>query len=400
MSIDNNNFIDSNYRISYKAIHNYIIQLNESENCCPEYAALSFEEWKNKTKIIAECSFCDGEICSPSSLIIHIKISGYAWHGVYGLSADKYGIYRKLITTYKPINDGDKLFDIELLENHFCNKPLYVIDKFSQTTTLKWESLGIRKLYNRFNEKLLQGYVCLASANKKCIFFTLNNISGTDYIILNLHKESSKLKKDDVFKILLESGTVISLPIKENPYYTFSSSELLLGKRFETKIPIAQSDLLKMRDERICDWKLICQTGGEVVGILDSFEGYEFLSNKYLINTLVSDYLTEVAKLDVYSPLESNSIDEMNQKCSVYLMVDTVNSFYKIGISNKPSYRERTLQSEKPTIEIVTSKQYPTRGIAENIEKALHKTYFAKNIRGEWFNLNEKDVSDIIVTLS
>ena len=86
-------------------------------------------------------------------------------------------------------------------------------------------------------------------------------------------------------------------------------------------------------------------------------------------------------------------------ECYVYLMHDTTNGFYKIGISNNPEYRERTLQSEKPTIELIQAKQYPSRSIAEAIESSLHKVFAEKRIRGEWFTLDERDVDKIKRTL-
>lgn len=85
--------------------------------------------------------------------------------------------------------------------------------------------------------------------------------------------------------------------------------------------------------------------------------------------------------------------------CSVYLMHDTRNGFHKIGISKTPTYREKTLQSEKPTIELICSKEYPSRKIAEAIESALHKVYENNRIRGEWFDLSEKDILIIRETL-
>ena len=91
---------------------------------------------------------------------------------------------------------------------------------------------------------------------------------------------------------------------------------------------------------------------------------------------------------------------ESDEACFVYLMVDTTNRFHKIGISNQPQYREHTLQSEKPTIELICAKQYPTRAIAEAIESSLHKTYGSKRIRGEWFALTEQDVADLKKALS
>jgi hypothetical protein len=80
-------------------------------------------------------------------------------------------------------------------------------------------------------------------------------------------------------------------------------------------------------------------------------------------------------------------------------MQDTTNSYYKIGISNNPDYRERTLQSEKPTIEMIACKKYPTRKIAASIESALHTAYSQQRLRGEWFNLTDADVAAIIETL-
>ena len=80
-------------------------------------------------------------------------------------------------------------------------------------------------------------------------------------------------------------------------------------------------------------------------------------------------------------------------------MQDMATCFFQIGISNHPKYREHTLQSEKPTIELICAKQYPSRAIAEAIESALHKAYTEKRLRGEWFILDSKDICDIVLTL-
>lgn len=86
--------------------------------------------------------------------------------------------------------------------------------------------------------------------------------------------------------------------------------------------------------------------------------------------------------------------------CYVYLMHDTTNHYFKIGMSNDPKYRERTLQSEKPTIDTIIAKRYPIRSIARNIEKALQNTYMDKHVRGEWYRLERIDVEHLIESLS
>ena len=72
----------------------------------------------------------------------------------------------------------------------------------------------------------------------------------------------------------------------------------------------------------------------------------------------------------------------------VYLMQDTTNDFYKIGRSKEPRYREKTLQSEKPTIELL----FCFEGSRKD-EKYLHECFKEKRIRGEWFRLDDDDIA-------
>jgi hypothetical protein len=69
-------------------------------------------------------------------------------------------------------------------------------------------------------------------------------------------------------------------------------------------------------------------------------------------------------------------------------------------MSNNPEYRERTLQSEKPTIVKLCAKEFPNRAIAGAFESALHKTFESKRLRGEWFELDDNDITAIIMSLS
>lgn len=81
--------------------------------------------------------------------------------------------------------------------------------------------------------------------------------------------------------------------------------------------------------------------------------------------------------------------------CNVYLMLDSTNGYYKIGMSNNPEYREKTLLGEKPTISLLAYRKYPSRIIASSIENALHNAFSSKRVRGEWFRLDDYDVWQI-----
>jgi hypothetical protein len=65
-----------------------------------------------------------------------------------------------------------------------------------------------------------------------------------------------------------------------------------------------------------------------------------------------------------------------------YIMKDKTNNLYKIGSSKNPKVREKTLQSEKPSIILVKIWD-------KNIETRLHNLYSEFRIRGEWFKLSK-----------
>lgn len=77
-------------------------------------------------------------------------------------------------------------------------------------------------------------------------------------------------------------------------------------------------------------------------------------------------------------------------KTYVYVMIDHNTKYFKIGRSNSPLKRERTLQSEKPTIELIHKFE-----CEYGIEKELHNKFNDKKIRGEWFKLDDNDIKYI-----
>ena len=138
----------------------------------------------------------------------------------------------------------------------------------------------------------------------------------------------------------------------------------------------------------------ICTPEGDIF----EYEAEPFFYDNF--KKFVKVYYDAIVKCDASLKYDIGESSRVAEACFVYLMHDLANDYYKIGISNNPAYRERTLQSEKPTIELVMAKEFPVRRIAEAFEAALHKTYEAKRLRGEWFRLNSSDVEDLIKALS
>lgn len=84
-----------------------------------------------------------------------------------------------------------------------------------------------------------------------------------------------------------------------------------------------------------------------------------------------------------------DSFSKHNLQKKTYLMTDKNTGLTKIGYSIDPSKREKTLQSEKPTIVCIFV-------LDRNVERELHNDYATKRIRGEWFKLTNEDISNIV----
>lgn len=74
----------------------------------------------------------------------------------------------------------------------------------------------------------------------------------------------------------------------------------------------------------------------------------------------------------------------------VYIMLNKATGLYKIGMSNNPKYRERTLQSQEPEI-VLLNKWVGGR----KVETFLHNYFNNKRVRGEWFRLEQDDILKI-----
>lgn len=83
------------------------------------------------------------------------------------------------------------------------------------------------------------------------------------------------------------------------------------------------------------------------------------------------------------------------KKGFIYLMRNKRNGMTKIGWSINPEFREKTLQSEEPEIEMIA--KFPGSLEAEG---ELHTLFIDQRVRGEWFNLSEEQITEVILNRS
>ena len=139
--------------------------------------------------------------------------------------------------------------------------------------------------------------------------------------------------------------------------------------------------------------KLACTDGIWDVDFRDEFK---ILETKHYSECLeFSNYLFE----NKFQELKKTSRVK-NKACFVYLMIDNKTGHYKIGISNNPKYREKTLRSEDPDIQTLSARKLVNRSLARNLEKKLHQKFNEKKVRGEWFDLTPTEVNQVISILN
>jgi hypothetical protein len=121
--------------------------------------------------------------------------------------------------------------------------------------------------------------------------------------------------------------------------------------------------------------------------------------NYYLNDNLTDEEIydrnidsSEIYQQRFYEYAKSIPKRQKDDRGYIYLMKDNRNGLIKIGYSKYPEFREKTLQSEVPDIEMI----YYNFGRMK-LEKELHKSYNHKRIRGEWFDLNNNDIEQIKV---
>ena len=215
------------------------------------------------------------------------------------------------------------------------------------------------------------------------------------YIVLSYDKKEIKLDKSISFLMLFDDGNVLSLKPETKP-----SNDIC-------RLRLSTANMNVLENSQFIKWRIIDKEGNILAQGKNSCCSHFKTSDNNSKN--ISSIAFQKFIRDFRKVIKENvSIDKLeeqeneitnNNSCYVYLMIDTTNNFHKIGISNNPKYREHTLQSDKPTIELLCAKEYPSRDIATAIESSLHQVYAPKRIRGEWFNLEETDIENIKQTL-
>lgn len=335
----------------------------------------------------------------------------------YQVKANKSGLFFKF-----PLSDTKSLSidDIYTMDIHrvpiggiYRTKKEFAQSLYKNKTTIEIDHFN--------NEKYIScEYVCKPTMEElpHTIFYNFNTLKhqtikinpyisivliyekGKGYIEFEYCKKMINIKKGDSISFLSDNNHVLDFVVTNKPY---KKSEKSIYQYFKCQLYIEDIDFFL--NEKITEWKISFNSDDRPT-LHNKIDCKENMFTSLLLRYFVTDYINLVhQEVPEYRFPHKSLVSESTKGtyqfdwCYVYLMKDLANGYYKIGISNKPEYRERTLQSEKPSIELLCAKKFPSRQIAESIESALHSTFGNKRIRGEWFMLDEFDVATLCETL-
>lgn len=297
---------------------------------------------------------------------------------------------------------------VSLITHHYLFLDQEERDEFDGTISLTWETS--RRLPKcEEDESYMDEYPGLEmkADEEKYIIVSLELKNSIPYIVFSVDSKKIRLNNGDSIDMQFVgidgSKTVLNFPITRNRIEKKVSN--VYDNSFYCEL--SQDDISCMMNNDCVSWRVRFskQPFMSVVGTNESiwcpkeYSGDVFRKYASIFMEMIEELQNEYT-ISFSSNSNSKPAVAINETCFVYLMVDTSNGYFKIGISNDPEYREHTLQSEKPTIEKLCAKEYPNRTIASAIESALHKAYESKRLRGEWFALDADDVNAIIATLS
>lgn len=156
--------------------------------------------------------------------------------------------------------------------------------------------------------------------------------------------------------------------------------EFLYPQKFEGMFYVDEEIFLKVQD-------------GTGISLLDIWfmDSYLIGCQNYSLNVRGKTYLSSTAIFFLKESQQTifESFKKGKLKSQTYLLWDSISGYYKIGKSIAPSKRIQHLSSGSPNLTVLMS-------CKENIETKLHRKFSSKRIKGEWFNLSECDLLEII----
>lgn len=324
---------------------------------------------------------------SDETIVIEAKHEGYVDHLI-----DNFSTLNINKTKVLSINYTDTI----RVNRKYPNIPLTDFDEFTQNTNIRWRLVSGDDF----------GVSMYSDDRSLNIKFSFYHIDLKDWIVFHFAPNKIKFDINDEILFLFENDEVISFKLQNKTQRPILYNS---NKVIEYRFLLTDQDISLFANYNLTRFKIELKSqkstylGGNAGDYLYSKKDNLQIAVRKFANDFIDSmqsYFPDHQFPNIQTKSKITELKKNDNACYLYLMKDTSTLYYKIGISNSPQYREKTLQSEKPTIQLCASKRYPVRKIAESFEKALHETYKDQRVRGEWFSLTDTEVAQIIESLS
>ncbi|HEY9542718.1 hypothetical protein [Prevotella sp.] len=252
--------------------------------------------------------------------------------------------------------------------------PIISVDPFLGDKEIKWdkiceiESVAYPMQATSFNFN-----------NQLQIYLSLEYRGGNSYLVLYYDKKRIKASKGDELLLLLDNSKSINLFFDSRSQAVVNDTIIPIVSEKEERImdrnyilyefdngnfnqimksnircmsfSLEQSQLKLLWKQKVTNWRIILNNeGGTCIDGKNENSWYNYDISCNFFHEYVDEFIKTLignnCKIDVESLLvneknvEFTSANVAFEWCSVYLMEDKSNGYYKIGVSNNPHYRE------------------------------------------------------------
>lgn len=294
------------------------------------------------------------------------------------------------------LRDDEILPDYDLEQTKICSI------KDNEVEIVENEYKGdcmISEEYDEFTSNIKIQSASLVLYFGQILILTIKYFDNKKILNIGYFGHDIPLIKGDSVSFLFEDGNILNYTITSNPIKSAGDNKFKY-----CDIVLKCDDIDCFSNYALKAIRFDTNKAGIVEGQIHKLGNaeYDTIIKKQILKQIFINYKHVLESKGLYNDVVEDtpiSSETTKETCYVYIMKDEKNGCHKIGISNRPEYREKTLQSDKPFIVMLQAKEFPSRKMARAFESALHSTYSEKNIRGEWFDLSPEEVDEVINAL-
>lgn len=181
-----------------------------------------------------------------------------------------------------------------------------------------------------------------------------------------------------------------------NMYQEKEFCDLIKEKVYHNYINYVNGDVMDFCYDNFTDFFSPDNTSVEILNYCcDCGEKINQYELKKRINREILEYVSKIKQLPIQKRnrhyIIENNEDKSNRDGYVYLV--KLDKHYKIGIAQDPKSRLKEFTLLPYELEYITTAYVNNYA---QVEKDLHEKYKSYRVRGEWFELNNQQVKEIV----